>query len=154
MLKKLQQLIQNQLPQQDQPAVVTIEGLEQSQALSLILMVEIALADGEFSDEERQLVINDLKQDYELSRQAAETAIDAAEQEVKEAASLQHFTSHLKDLDYAEKVALLENLWRLAYADSKLDPHEESMLRKLADLLYISHADYIKSKLKITGQDH
>ncbi|HAD47515.1 MAG: hypothetical protein CMF12_14230 [Idiomarina sp.] len=149
MLKKLQQLLQTHLSQPEKDDSITIAGLDQSQSLSLILMVEIALADGEFSDDERALVSNDLQNEYGLNADQAEPAITAAEAEVKHAASLQHFTAPLKDLPYQDKVDLLANLWRLAYADSKLDPHEESMLRKLADLLYISHADYIKTKLNV-----
>lgn len=150
MLKKLQQLLQTHLAAPEQEESIVIDGLDQSQSLSLILMIEIALADGEFSDDERALVIQDLSRDYGLTADRAESAITAAEREVRQAASLQHFTAPLKDLPYQDKVTLLENLWRLAYADSKLDPHEEGMLRKLADLLYISHADYIKTKLTVT----
>lgn len=150
MLKKLQQLIQNHFSEQQENEVVCLEGLTQSQSLSLILMLEIALADGSFSDDERQLIVADLQQDYGLQGAVAEAALNAAHEEVRNASSLQHFTAPLKDLPYQQKVTLLENLWRLAYADSKLDPHEESMLRKLADLLYIAHADYIKAKLTVS----
>lgn len=150
MLKKLQQLLSQKLPEQQQPVVQSIDGLEQSQVLSLVLMTEIALADGEFSADERQHLIDDLQTDYQLTDQQAEQAVQQAKQEVEQAASLQHFTAPLKELPYANKTELLENLWRLAYADGQLDPYEESMLRKLADLLYINHADFIKAKLKVT----
>lgn len=150
MLKKLQQLMQQSMTPQQQPSLQPIDNLSAEQGLSLILMTEIALADGEFSTEEETHLLDELSNDYQLTGPQAEAALQQAVAEVKEAASLQHFTSPLKDLDYQTKVELLENLWRLAYADSKLDPHEESMLRKLADLLYISHADYIKTKLKVT----
>ena len=150
MLKKLQQLMQQSLTPQQQPSLQPIDNLSAEQGLSLILMTEIALADGEFSTEEEKHLLDELSDDYQLTGPQAETALKQAVSEVKEAASLQHFTSPLKDLDYQTKVDLLENLWRLAYADNKLDPHEESMLRKLSDLLYISHADYIKTKLRVT----
>ncbi|MGM0526376.1 MAG: TerB family tellurite resistance protein [Pseudomonadota bacterium] len=150
MLKKLQQLMQQSLTPQQQPSLQPIDNLSAEQGLSLILMTEIALADGEFSTEEEKHLLDELSNDYQLTGPQAETALKQAVSEVKEAASLQHFTSPLKDLDYQTKVDLLENLWRLAYADNKLDPHEESMLRKLSDLLYISHADYIKTKLRVT----
>ena len=149
MLKRLQQLIQAKLSQPQATTEQTIEGLSQSQTLSLILMVEIALADGQFSADEHVFLRGDLMRDCALTEHQAEAAIKAARQEVSEAASLQHFTAPLKDLSYPDKIDLLENLWRLAYADNMLDPHEESMLRKLADLLYISHADFIKTKLKV-----
>jgi uncharacterized tellurite resistance protein B-like protein len=40
-------------------------------------------------------------------------------------------------------------LWSVAYADDKLDRYEEYYVRKIADLLYISHSDYIKAKLSV-----
>jgi len=150
MLKKLQQLMQQSLTPQQQPSLKPIDNLNAEQGLSLILMTEIALADGDFSADEERHLLDELSNDYQLTEPQAQAALKQAVAEVKEAASLQHFTYPLKDLDYQVKVGLLENLWRLAYADSKLDPHEESMLRKLSDLLYISHADYIKTKLKVT----
>jgi uncharacterized tellurite resistance protein B-like protein len=46
-----------------------------------------------------------------------------------------------------EKRALMEWMWRVAAVDGRVDPHEEHLLRKVADLLYVSHADYIRAKL-------
>ena len=45
---------------------------------------------------------------------------------------------------------LLEDLWRVAYADDKLDKYEEYQIRKIADLLYIPHSIFIQSKLNVT----
>ncbi|MGM0482011.1 MAG: TerB family tellurite resistance protein [Pseudomonadota bacterium] len=151
MLKKLQRLLQNNLATDKSDESLLIDPLDKYQTLSLILMTEIGLADGSLSTEEREHLISDLHSDYQLTDEQAEKVLATAISEVKEAHSLQHFTSPLKGLPYADKVSLLEDLWRLAYADQKLDPHEESMLRKLADLLYISHADYIKTKLAVQG---
>lgn len=150
MLTKLQQLLQQKLSVEEQPVIKPIDGLDQKQALSLVLMTEMAFADGSLDDSEREQLTHYLRHDYQLTQAQAETALDQAEQEVKMAASLQHFTAPLKELPYDAKVELIETLWRLAYADTELDPHEESMLRKLADLLYVSHADFIKTKLKVT----
>ena len=36
---------------------------------------------------------------------------------------------------------------QLAWADGSVDPNEEMMLRKVADLLFIRHSDFIKAKL-------
>jgi len=101
------------------------------------------------SDEERQHLLHELEHEYDITDEQAENAIRKAVKTVKEAASLYEFTAQLKALAYEKRVELLESLWVVAYADGELDPYEESMLRKLADLLYISHADYIRTKLKV-----
>jgi len=40
-------------------------------------------------------------------------------------------------------------LWAVAYADDELDRYEEYYMRKIADLLHVSHSDYIKTKLRV-----
>ncbi|ASG66388.1 hypothetical protein CEW91_09680 [Idiomarina piscisalsi] len=150
MLKTLQSFF-NVAPTIEQTKQFHAEGLSDDAFLSLILMTEISLADGTLSPEERNYLLADLKNEYQLEGDAAENAIEKAVEAVREAASLHDFTAPLKALEYSEKVQLLETLWAVAYTDNELDPHEEAMLRKLADLLYINHADYIKAKLSVTG---
>lgn len=150
MLKALQNFF-NVAPTVEKTKQFHAEGLSGDAFLSLILMTEISLADGTLSSEERNYLLADLKNEYQLEGDAAENAIEKAIDAVREAASLHDFTAPLKALEYSEKVQLLETLWAVAYTDNELDPHEEAMLRKLADLLYINHADYIKAKLSVTG---
>ena len=38
-------------------------------------------------------------------------------------------------------------MWRVAYADGRLDKYEESLIRQVAELTYVSHSDYIRLKL-------
>jgi uncharacterized tellurite resistance protein B-like protein len=57
------------------------------------------------------------------------------------------FTSMINDnYEYDQKVNLLTLMWKVAFVDDNLDKYEEAMIRKIADLLYISHRDYIKVK--------
>jgi len=49
-------------------------------------------------------------------------------------------------------VELLENLWRVAFADNEVDRYEEHMIRKVADLIYVNHSDFIRSKLKVRDE--
>ena len=37
-------------------------------------------------------------------------------------------------------------MWEVAFADGKLDPFEEALIRKTAELLYVDHAQFIKTK--------
>jgi uncharacterized tellurite resistance protein B-like protein len=70
-----------------------------------------------------------------------------AEQEAREASDYYQFTSLInKQCDQAQKVQIIENLWHVAMIDGHLDAHELHLMRKLADLLYISHADYVGAK--------
>jgi uncharacterized tellurite resistance protein B-like protein len=48
-----------------------------------------------------------------------------------------------------EKVALVEQLWRVAAADGRIDPYEDDLVRRLSDLLYVEHADFILAKHRV-----
>ena len=70
-----------------------------------------------------------------------------AEQEAHGANGYYQFTSLInKHCDQAQKVQIIENLWHVAMIDGHLDAHELHLMRKLADLLYIGHADYVAAK--------
>ena len=65
------------------------------------------------------------------------------------AISLHEFSETINNqLSSTDKVNIIENLGRVAYADAYIHKHEEYYIRKIADLLHVSHADYIKTKLK------
>jgi uncharacterized tellurite resistance protein B-like protein len=48
--------------------------------------------------------------------------------------------------DVAQKTTVLEMMWRVALADGKVDPHEDHLLRKVADLLYLPSAAVAKAR--------
>lgn len=50
-----------------------------------------------------------------------------------------------------QKAQFIERLWRVALADGEIDMYEEQLVRKFADLLYVSHADFILAKHRVQG---
>jgi uncharacterized tellurite resistance protein B-like protein len=114
-----------------------------------VLLIEISLADNHFQQIERNTVKKILIEHYGLSGDKIEELIKLAESEVDHAVSLYEFTKLLNDsLSMASKINIVESLWQVAYSDAVIDKYEEYYIRKIADLLYISHTDYIQSKLK------
>jgi len=74
--------------------------------------------------------------------------LQAAEARVDDATSLYEFTRVINDYCGAEqKLRLIESMWAVAYADGNLDKYEEHLIRKVAELTYVPHADYIRAKL-------
>ena len=72
-----------------------------------------------------------------------------AESEARNANDYWQFTSIInKRFTQPQKVRVIELLWEVAYADAGLNAYEEHLIRKLADLLHISHGDYITAKLR------
>ena len=116
---------------------------------SAALMIEISLADAHIQSEERRVIEALLKKCFNLQHNEIEELINLAEEEVDNAVSLHEFTRLLNEtLSADDKIEVIENLWHVAYADSVVDKYEEYYIRKVADLLYISHTDYIQAKLK------
>jgi uncharacterized tellurite resistance protein B-like protein len=137
-----EELFQNNT-ESNSPQIKTIE------LATAALMIEISLADAHIHDEERRVINNLLRSDFKLEQDDIDELIALAEKEVDHAVSLYEFTRLLNEsLSMAEKINIIENLWRVAYADSVVDKYEEYYIRKVADLLYIAHSDYIQSKLK------
>lgn len=145
MIKNIKNLFEDLLAGQEQQNQIkhTVE------LASAALMIEISLADDHIHEEERRTIKKLLEKCFELQNDEIEDLVKLAEEEVDHAVSLHEFTRLLNEsFSYKEKINVIENLWHVAYADSVLDKYEEYYIRKVADLLYISHSDYIQSKLK------
>ena len=52
-----------------------------------------------------------------------------------------------KSCNYEEKTRLIKSLWKVAFADGKLDKYEEHLIRKISDLIHFSHSDFINQKI-------
>ena len=114
------------------------------------LLVEIAFADKDFDETEKTSLKQSLIETYALDESDIEEIIKDAEETVSESTSLYGYTRVVNDeFEYEDKLSLLKNLWKVAYADGNLDKYEEHLIRKISDLIHISHTDYINIKLEI-----
>ena len=85
-----------------------------------------------------------------MSEEELGELVKLAESEANQATSLYEFTRLINDeYDYEEKVGLIENMWKIAFSDEQLDKYEEHLIRKISDLIYVSHSDFIKTKLNV-----
>ena len=113
------------------------------------LIIEVALADKVFDESEVNLLKEMLLKAYTLEAEDIQDLIENAEKSVEESTSLYEYTREVNDnFDYESKLNLIDQLWRIAFADGHLDKYEEHVVRKIADLIHISHNDFIHSKLK------
>ena len=133
-----------------------IEEIQKESNLTLLnnscaaLLVEIAFADKDFDETEKASLKQSLIEAYAIDESDIEEIIRDAEDTVSESTSLYGYTSIVNtEFQYEDKLKLLRNLWKIAYADGYLDKYEEHLLRKVSDLIHISHSDYISIKLEI-----
>lgn len=113
-----------------------------------VLLLEVARADYEHHDAERAALRAGLAREFGLAEGALDALLDEAELRAKRSVSLFEFVQALnRTMTPDDKRALLRLLWDVAHADGRVDPHEEHLLRRIADLLHVAHADFIRAKL-------
>ncbi|HRP97300.1 MAG TPA: TerB family tellurite resistance protein [Rhodocyclaceae bacterium] len=125
---------------------------EREHALQLataVLLVEIMRSDPDIDDTERDAVIAALRDRFALADDELARLVELAEAAARDAHDYHRFTSCInKGFDAAQRVRIIEYMWQVAYADGHLSAHENHLMRKIADLLYVSHSDYIGAKMR------
>ena len=142
MLKAIQSFFNNELNE-------TVDDSDQRLNLAAAaLLIEIIMIDDDFKEQERKALYQLLASEYHIEANAIDELVSMAEKEVRDSNDLYQFTRLINDnYDYPKRCQLIESLWLIAFADNELDKYEESMIRKIADLIYVDHTDFIKAKL-------
>lgn len=119
------------------------------QLATAVLLIEVVRADTEHCAVEHAALKSVLQARFALTAEETERLIELAQLRSTEAHDLHSFTSLLNEtLSEAERQEIFESLWRVAYADGRLDAHENHLMRRLADLLHIRHAAFVGTKMR------
>lgn len=114
------------------------------------LLFEMTRVDEQIKPEEQAILAASIRKTFGLSREETDELIRLAEQEVHDATCYHAFTSLInRGFSREQKIRVVEMLWDIAYADNELDMYEEHLVRKLSDLLYVNHSDFIAAKLRV-----
>jgi uncharacterized tellurite resistance protein B-like protein len=117
------------------------------------LFIEIAKADGQFTDEERKFIISEMKSTFSLDDRYVNDLILLAEQRVKESVSLYEFSGVINTtFTFKEKIELIESLWKLIYKDEKLNQYEDHLIKRIAATINVEHKQIINAKLWVKEQ--
>ena len=113
------------------------------------LLVEVLRADYDVAAAEQRQVVESLSRLLGLDADASAALVAEAEQRIDRSHDLYQFTSQVnRDYSAADKLRLLESLWRVARADATVHKYEEHLIRRVADLLHVPHAGFIAAKLR------
>lgn len=124
------------------------------QLAAAALMFEVARSDNHLDLEEVAQIRSLLEGTFELSEEEISTLVDLASGEVEVATDLFQFTQLVNEhLEYKDKVSLIKQLWKVAYADGNLASYEDHMLRRISGLLHITHADFVRAKIEARPPD-
>jgi len=116
---------------------------------TVALLVEVARADFGVEDAEREMILRIIERHYAVTAEQARLIADEAESHADDATCLHPLTRLITSqcsLDEREEIVRL--LWAVSFSDGHVDKHEEHLVRKVADLLYVPHNRFIKAKLE------
>jgi uncharacterized tellurite resistance protein B-like protein len=117
-----------------------------------VLLLETARADFERSPAELRLIRDQLGKAFALDDAQAEALLARALESAGSAVSLHQFIATLNaELDADGKRELLVWLWQVALADGRIEPREEGLIRQLADLLFVPHSDFVRTRMTAGG---
>ncbi len=117
------------------------------------LLIEMMRMDDHFHEAEQQALVQQVKILFGLSEAETDELVKLASAELKQATDYYQFTSLInQNFEYEEKLSIIEALWQVAYADNDLDIDEEYLVRKVSELLYVSHSDFIAIKLRVKNK--
>jgi uncharacterized tellurite resistance protein B-like protein len=147
MLKAIKQFFDNHIGQVEEQSQDSEHRL---QVATAALFIEIARADFHIEDKELGQISAALETKFHLSAQEVNELIELATQEAKQAISYYEFTSLInQEFSFEQKIKIVELMWQVAYADDYLQKYEEALIRKISDLLYIPHSDFIAAKHRV-----
>ena len=118
-----------------------------------VLLIEAAGMDGEYSRAEHKAIVDVLQRKFALDDEAAGALIALAEHRQQNAVELFRFTNAIKqNFDAEERIAVLEMLWEVVYADGRLDPFEDNLMRRIAGLLHIPDRERALARQRVTAR--
>ncbi len=118
-----------------------------------VLMVHIITADGVVTKEEEEKLHEILKEHYSVSEEEALQLAEAAKKTQNESIDLYSFTSILKaEMNETERLALIEDLWEMVYADGELHEFEDNMVWRVAELIGILRHDRMTLKQRVLAR--
>lgn len=128
----------------------TLETKQSSFEIELtasVLAYELARSDGEITKDELSILMTQIEEIAEKVGKNKEEIFKIIEIYSKDSVSFYEFVDDInKNYSKEEKIDLLKFLWKMAYADSKLDVDEERLIRRMADLIRIKDVEVLKLK--------
>jgi uncharacterized tellurite resistance protein B-like protein len=150
MIEKFKQFFEKHL---SPPAGDEAVGQDRLHLATAALLVEMSRADGTVQEEEQAAISRAMGKVFDIGEDKTAELIQLAELEIADATCYHQFTSLInKNFSKQQKAQVVEMLWEVAYADAEMEKYEEHLLRRLSDLLYVPHSEFIKAKLRVQAR--
>jgi uncharacterized tellurite resistance protein B-like protein len=117
--------------------------------LAAVLLLEAAQSDSHCSESELLHVVETVRSMFNIPAEHAEELMEFAKSERGKAVDIYQYTRQANEqMSRDQKLAILDAVWRIIYVDGKINKYEEHFARKLTNLLWLEHKDFIDAKLK------
>ncbi len=124
------------------------------QVATAVILLEVAHADEDFSESEREYILDILKNQFSLDEESVHELVQVSEEQLRRSIDIWHFTEIINNsYDSEEKYRVIEKVWQVIYADGRLDKYEDYIVHKLARILHISHERMIEAKMKYLPEE-
>ncbi len=133
-----------------EPGDKAVDENQLTRLAATALMIEMCRADNSVDEVEIKQVLEFAKQSFGISDAEADELLAEATQSNEQAISLYEFTDVInRNFEKPAKYQLVKQIWQVAYADGFIDRHEDHLIRKIAELIYVSHSDFIRAKHEV-----
>lgn len=147
MIKRLMNRVVDAIAATDDPRQDAASRDAAIRMATAVLMIDVARADHVFDESEFDEVLKLVESHFRLPAEDAAELVNKAGEKADDLVSAYDFTRILhQHLDHDEKARIVELLWRIAYADGRLDKYEDSLVLKISDLLHVSRGLVMRLK--------
>jgi uncharacterized tellurite resistance protein B-like protein len=120
---------------------------------AVALLVHVADVDGRTKPAEARRIREVVAERYGLDPAETARLVNAAQASDREAVDLYRFTSVLKRaLPHADRLTVIEMMWRIVYADGQIDELEDNLVWRVAELLGVSTSERVALRQRIAAQ--
>ncbi len=141
LLKKLLPIFKDEVLDQN------VSDVDQLQLATCILLIEVSKSDNDFDIEEQSKIKSLVQRKFQISQDKIETLFMYSDEQHNSMTSLFDWTEIInKECSYDQKCKIIGFMWDIAFIDGKIDKYEDFTIRKVADLIYVKHKDFITLK--------
>jgi uncharacterized tellurite resistance protein B-like protein len=131
-----------------QKRITQVEQTGSNPDFALRLMFEIAIIDGSLDKEELAL-IKDRAQEFVDDGSSVSSIVKKIIDETENSTSIYPTIQKINEnYSKSEKLKLMSLLWKLVAADKKIDPYEENLYFKIAELIKIKRSEANQIKIE------
>ena len=121
--------------------------IHQLQLATCILLIEVSKSDDDYDEVEQEKIISLVKDKFSLTDGEIEEVFSVSNNHHNKMISLFEWTDIInKECSYDQKLVIIGFMWDIAFIDSKIDKYEDYTIRKVCDLIYVKHKDFINLK--------